>query len=168
MVGKYHLKKKGFQISIHIHLLYRMPDPFSLNPFPLPPQIYFLKSFSSQEGKCYRYPCQHISICECWCEYLYAWIRAWRGLLVAWESFGQEADGFVAAMSTWCELRGPVMNAFWAMFMINSEYVVQSGGEVRFYKWVFQYLTYQQIILFHYISCTVHMYMEPQPCFLNT
>lgn len=24
------LKKRGFQISVHIHLLYRMPDPFSL------------------------------------------------------------------------------------------------------------------------------------------
>lgn len=57
--------KKGFQISIQTHLLY-------IYPFPLLLYFYFLKSSTSQEGKCYRHSCQHISICECWCEYLYA------------------------------------------------------------------------------------------------
>lgn len=105
--GRLSLKKKGFQISIHIHLLYRMRDPFSLTTTDL-----FPIKFSSQERKRYRYSCQHISICECWSAYLYVLIRTWGGVLVAWESFGQEADGFVAATSTRCELLGPVMNAF--------------------------------------------------------
>jgi len=106
--GEYHLKRKVSKYSFtYIYFAECM------TPFPLPLQIYFLKNFSSQEGKCYRYSCQHISICECWCEYLYVWIRTWGGLLVAWESFGHKADGFVAAMSTQCELLEPVMNAFW-------------------------------------------------------
>lgn len=52
-----------------------------LTLFLLPQQIYFLKSCSSEKGKCYIHSCQHLSICESWCEYLCTWIRTWEGCL---------------------------------------------------------------------------------------
>lgn len=132
-MGKYFKKGKVFKYRLAYNCFSEC-----LTPFLLPQQIYFPKSFSSKEGKCYRYSCQHISICECWCEYL-CLNQNMGELPVAWESFGQEADGSVAAVSTWWELLRPLRNAAWAMLMISTEYVVQSGGVVCLYKWAFQY-----------------------------